>query len=66
MPRQHKGERVVVTARLPVRYYRKLDQYVQATGETKTDFLTEAIVKALDQVDIEDLHPHQERLKISA
>lgn len=66
MPRPNRGERVVVTARLPVSYYRKLDRYVKVTGETKTDFITEAVMKALDQVDIENVHPRQERLKMSA
>lgn len=66
MPRPNKGERVVVTGRLPVDYYRKLDRYVHVTEETKTAFITEAVMKALDAVDIEALHPQQERLKLSA
>jgi predicted DNA-binding protein len=66
MPRANKGERVVVTARLPVSYYRKLDHYVKVTQETKTDFITDAVMKALDAIEVEDLHPQQERLKLSA
>lgn len=66
MPRANKGERVVVTARLPAEYFRKLDHYVKVTQETKTDFITDAVIKALDAVDIEELHPQQERLKLSA
>lgn len=66
MPRPNKGDRVVVTARLPASYYRKLDRYVKLTGETKTDFITEAVVKALDEVEIENLHRDQEPLPLSA
>lgn len=66
MPRPNKGDRVVVTARLPASYYRKLDRYVNVTQETKTDFIVDAVMKALDAVDIENLHDDQERLPMSA
>lgn len=66
MPQAYKGDRVVVTGRLPASYFKKLDRYVKITDGTKTDFITEAVVKALDQVDIENVHPGQEQLKLSA
>lgn len=66
MPRANKGERVVVTGRLPVSYYRKLDRYVNVTHETKTAFITDAVMRALDEMDIEDINPQQGQLKLSA
>lgn len=66
MPQVHKGERVVVTARIPQRYHRKLDQVVHTTGVSKSDFITELITTALDDIDVENLDPQQDRLKIPA
>lgn len=66
MPRKNKGERVVVTGRLPASYYRKLDHHVKATDETKTSFITEAVMKALDQLDSDTVHPEQQRLELPA
>lgn len=66
MPRPSRGDRVVVTARLPRSYYSKLERYVQITGATKTDFITEAVTKELDGVDIENLDHQQERLPLTA
>lgn len=66
MPQIYKGDREPVTGRLPTPYAKKLNRYVQLTGGTKTDFIAEAVMKALDQVDIENVNPRQERLKLSA
>jgi len=66
MAQPFKGERVVVTARIPKEYFTKLDRYVKALGVSKTDFITQALTKALDEVDVEQADPDQEQLPITA
>lgn len=66
MPQPSKGDRVVVTARIPGDYFKKLDQYVKATNVSKTDFINDLVTTALDDIDVENINPQQERLKMSA
>lgn len=65
MARPSKGERLALTSKLPTAYGDKLERYCAATGETKQDFSSRAIMRALDDVDIESLEG-QEALPLTA
>lgn len=66
MPAQNKGDRRLVTTRIPKEHFDKLTAYVEAEGITKSDFLGDVLLAALEQVDLETLDRHQERLPLSA
>jgi metal-responsive CopG/Arc/MetJ family transcriptional regulator len=48
MPQVSKGDRAVITARIPVSYDRKLRHWVDTTGETRTDLIERLIRNFLD------------------
>lgn len=66
MPTPSKGERTLVTARIPQDYFTKLDRYVKAAGLSKNDFIADLIVRSLDDVDLADVERTQERLPMTA
>lgn len=65
VPQQHKGERAYVATRVPAPYYRKLEELKQATGLAKSEIVTEALMKYLDNINIEELEG-QEQLPMTA
>lgn len=65
MARPSKGERLALTSKLPAAYGDKLERYCAVTGETKQDFSAAAIMRALDDVDIDALEG-QEPLPMTA
>lgn len=66
MPAISKGERTLVSTRIPNEHFKKLSAYVEAEGTTKSEFLADVLLAALEQVDLENLNAHQERLPLSA
>ncbi|GAA1150478.1 hypothetical protein [Nesterenkonia lutea] len=66
MPQINKGDREVVTVRLPIELFQKLDTYVKRSQTTKTDFVGGLIAEALEPVDLENLDRQQERLPLTA
>lgn len=62
----YKGDRAVVTAKLPPAYFDKLNRYVDATGTTKLQFISELVMRELDATDIEALNRDQEPLPMTA
>lgn len=66
MPAISKGDRTLVSTRIPTEHFKKLTAYVEAEGITKSDFLADVLLAALEQVDLENLHTSQERLPLSA
>lgn len=66
MPAQNKGDRRLVTTRIPTEHFEKLTAYVEAEGITKSDFLGDVLLAALEQINLETLKQHQERLPLSA
>lgn len=65
MARPSKGDRLSLTTKLLPPYGDKLERYCAATGETKQDFSERAIMRALDDVDLEAIEG-QERLPMTA
>lgn len=68
MPTPSKGDRRLVTTRIPVAYFDKLTRYCQITGTSKSDFLGDVLIKALDEVDLSALEHarNQEKLPVAA
>jgi len=62
----HKGDRQQVSTRISREYYNKLNDYVDAAGITKTDFIHDLIVERLEEIDVNALHPDQEALPLPA
>lgn len=48
MPQVSKGDRAVITARIPVSYDRKLRDWVDTTGETRTNLIERLLRDFLD------------------
>ncbi len=54
MPQVSKGDRAVITARIPVSYDRKLRDWVDTTGETRTNLIERLLRDFLDNHDPAD------------
>lgn len=61
----HKGERALVGGRIPLPYYRKLNAVMEAKGMTKNDFIADLIMQRLDEIDLDEVHPDQEKLSLT-
>lgn len=66
MPTPSKGDRTLVTARISNAHFKKLDEYIKAVGISKSDFIADLIVGALNEINLDDIHRDQERLPLSA
>lgn len=65
MARPYKGDRMLVTSRLPRGYFDKLTRITAATGQTKLDFVADAVMKEIDSIDVDALEG-QDPLPLSA
>ncbi|MFC7403427.1 ribbon-helix-helix protein, CopG family [Citricoccus sp. GCM10030269] len=63
MPQISKGERAVITARIPIPYDRKLREWKDATGETRNDLIERLVREFLDTNDPAS-HAGQEELPL--
>jgi len=61
-----KGDRQQVSTRISRSYYEKMNEYVEAIGITKNDFIHDLIVDRLEEIDVAALHPDQEELPLTA
>ncbi|WP_082177230.1 hypothetical protein [Arthrobacter sp. RIT-PI-e] len=64
MPQRSKGERHVITARLPVSDARKLAAVVAATDENRSDLVARLVHTYLETIDLDELQS-QEALELS-
>lgn len=65
MAQRSKGERHVITARLPISDAEKLAAVVDATKESRSDLIARLVHAHLKTVDLECLSHHQEALPIA-
>lgn len=64
MPTPSKGDRRLVTTRIPADYFEKLTEYATTTGTTKSDFLGDVLLAALDRIDLAAIHQSQDQARL--
>ncbi|MCH6472457.1 hypothetical protein [Sinomonas terrae] len=65
MARPYKGDRHVVTAKIPRADADKLQKVVELTAETRSDIVARLLHEHLKSIDIDALERHQEALPIA-
>jgi len=66
MVRPNKGDRQMIATRIPRTQYEKLHQYVEIVGTTKTNFIREAVLDRLEEIDLDVIDENQDQLPITA
>ncbi|HIW46359.1 MAG TPA: hypothetical protein H9884_05595 [Candidatus Yaniella excrementigallinarum] len=66
MVRPNKGDRQMIATRIPRAQYEKLHQYVELAGTTKTDFIREAVLDRLEDINLDAIDENQDQLPITA
>lgn len=61
MPQQHKGDRTLVSTRIPTPYFHKMERLKMITGKTKSDILSEILLAYLDNIDLDELESQEQR-----
>jgi len=66
MVRPNKGDHQMIATRIPRTQYEKLHQYVELVGTTKTDFIREAVLDRLQEINLDAIDENQDQLPITA
>lgn len=60
MPQRHKGDRTLVSTRIPTPYFHKMERLTMITGQTKSDILSELLLAYLDKTDLDELESQEQ------